>query len=103
MPDMTGKLFEQHAYGIAAIKKMGNVSENFRLYQCGWLGGPTPNEWHGMECIGAEFRVAQSGVNKGKLSIMVPNTRRTVYVSREEIDAERGEEEGQTATEGAEA
>lgn len=103
MLDMTGKLFEQYAYGIAAIKKMGNVSENFRLYQCGWLGGPTPNEWHGMECIGAEFRASQSGANKGKLCIMIPGTRVSVYVSREEINAERGEEEGQTATVGAEA
>lgn len=99
MPDMTEKVFEQHAYGIAAIKKMGNVSDNFRLYQCGWVGGPTPEQWHGMECIGAEYRVAQSGVNKGKLSIMIPGTKVSVYVSREEINAERQCEEGQAAAE----
>lgn len=89
MADMSEKLFEQHAYGIAAIKKMGNISENFRLYECGWLGGPNPEKWHSMQCTGAEFRAAKSGPNKGKLSIMVPGSKRTIYVSREEIDAER--------------
>lgn len=93
MPDMTEKLFEQHAYGIAAIKKMGNISENFRLFQCGWLGGARPEDWHGMQCEGAEFRAARTGPNTGKLSIMIPGSKRTVYVSREEIDAERDVEE----------
>lgn len=89
MANMTIKLFEKYAYGIAAMKKMGEVPENFRLYQCGWVGGGQPDQWHGMQCEGAEFRAAKSGPNKGVLSIMIPGTKRSAYVSRAEIDAER--------------
>ncbi len=89
MANMTIKLFEKYAYGIAAMKKMGEVSEDFRLYQCGWIGGGQPDKWHGMQCEGAEFRAAKSGPNKGVLSIMIPGTKRSVYVSRAEIEAER--------------
>ncbi|WP_208452550.1 hypothetical protein [Burkholderia gladioli] len=35
--------------------------------------------------IGAEFREAKRGPNKGKLSIMVPNTRRIVHLHRDEL------------------
>ena len=79
MANMTIKLFEKYAYGIAAMKKMGEVPENFRLYQCGWVGGGQPDQWHGMQCEGAEFRAAKSGPNKGVLSIMIPGTKRSAY------------------------
>jgi hypothetical protein len=88
MGDMTEKIYESHAYGRAALRKLGKISENFRLFDCGWVGGGQPDQWIGMKCIGAEFRIALKGRNKGKLSIIVPGTERTVYVSREEIAAE---------------
>ena len=84
--DMTEKFYEQYPYGKAALKKMGNVPENFRLYSAG-LQGRYP-DFHGMEVSGAEFREAKTGKNKGKLYIMIANTRRTVYVSNAEIAAE---------------
>jgi hypothetical protein len=40
-----------------------------------------------MEVIGAEFRVAQRGRYKGKYSILVPGTKRTVYLTSAEVDA----------------
>lgn len=90
--DMTVKLFENYAYGKAALKKMGEVPENFRLYSAG-LKGNHP-DFHGMEVSGAEFRAAKTGKNKGRLTIYVAGTDRTAYVSNSEIQAE---EEGGAA------
>lgn len=84
--DMREKVFETLACGKAALKKMGDVPENFRLYSAG-LKGRYP-DFHGMEVSGAEFREAKTGKNKGKLRIMIANTRSTVYVSNAEIAAE---------------
>lgn len=77
-------IFAQQPYGKAALKKLGPVAENFRLYSAGWLG-EQPKDWDTMEIKGAEFRAAKSGPNKGKLVIEIPGTRRTVYVSRAEM------------------
>lgn len=82
--DVEVDTFAQTGFGKAALCKMGEVPENFRLYEAGWLG-ERPEEFSVMEVKGAEFRAAKRGPNKGKLSIIVPGTRRTVYVSREEI------------------
>jgi len=84
--DMTEKIFEPHPYGKAALKKMGVVPENFRLYLAGWIGKHP--DFHGMEVKGAEFRPALTGKNKGKLCIKVKDSDRTAYVSKEEIEAE---------------
>ncbi len=86
--DMTEKLFENYPYGKAALKKMGDVPENFRLYSAA-LKGEHPN-YHGMEVKGAEFRAPKTGKYKGQLSIMVKGTTRTAYVSNSEISAEEG-------------
>jgi len=40
-----------------------------------------------MEVTGAEFREAKSGPNKGKLSVLVPNSKRTVHVHISEMIA----------------
>jgi len=85
--DMQSDLFGQQPYGRAALKKIGTVPENFRLYCAGWIGTPLEKA-DTMKVEGAEFRVAKKGINVGKLSIMVPGTKRTVYVSRAEIIAE---------------
>jgi len=81
MNDMTQKIFEVRPYGKAALKKIGPVAENFRLFEASWLkDGVT------MRVCGAEFREAKRGPNIGRLSIMVPNTTKTVYVTRSEIE-----------------
>ncbi len=41
-----------------------------------------------MKVTGAQFRVDQSGPNKGKLSIMVKGTLRSAYVSKQEMQAQ---------------
>ena len=84
--DMTEKIFELHPYGKAALKKMGIVPENFRLYFAGWIGKYP--DFHGMEVKGAEFRPALAGRNKGKLCIKIKDSDRTAYVSKAEIEAE---------------
>ncbi|WP_341744676.1 hypothetical protein [Azonexus hydrophilus] len=86
MTDMTRDLFAEQPYGKIALAKMGAVPENFRLYQAGWLGNK-PEEWTVMKVIGAEFRAAKSGPNKGKLTIPVEGTTRTAFVTAEEIEA----------------
>ena len=53
--------------------------------------GDHPDEWHVMEVVGAQFRAAKSGQNKGKLTIKVKGTERRTYVTREEIQAAQAE------------
>lgn len=84
--DMEHDVFAEQSYGKVALQKMNPVPENFRLYAAGWLG-EKPEEFTVMEVTGAEFRTAKSGPNKGKLSIMVPGTKRTVYVTKDEMKA----------------
>ena len=83
--DMTRDFFAEYAYGKAALIKMGDVCENFRLYCCSWLD----DERTVMEVTGAEFRKAKRGKFKGILSIIVPGTKKTVFVAKAEIDAAR--------------
>ena len=82
---MTIDIFAMHPYGKAALKKMGDVPENFRLYCAGWIGSK-PEDWKEMDVTGAEFRVAKRGPNKGKLSILIPGTQRKVRVNRKEME-----------------
>lgn len=95
--DLREDIFAPHPYGKAALKKLGPVPENFRLYEAGWLGD-RPQDADVMEVRGAEFREAKSGPNKGKLSIMVKDTKRTVYVTRAEMKEFEDEEEEQCQT-----
>lgn len=84
--DMEIDEFATHSFGKAALKKLAPVSENFRLYTAGWLGNK-PEEMTVMQVTGAEFRRAKSGPNKGKLSILVRGTKRSAFVTRDEIRA----------------
>lgn len=83
---MEHDVFAEQSYGKAALQKMAPVPENFRLYSAGWLG-QKPEVRTVMEVTGAQFRVAKRGPNKGKLSIMVPGTQRTVQVTKAEMKA----------------
>lgn len=81
--DMERDLFAEQPFGAAALKKMGSLPENFRLYRAAWLENRSV-----MEVVGAEFRRAKSGKNKGKLCIYVKGTNRRVVLSREEARGE---------------
>lgn len=83
MSDMTVDIFAEYTSGKVALSKMYYTSENFRLYEAGWLGDGTQREV--MKISGAEFRKAKSGKNAGKLSILIPGTKQTVHVTIEEI------------------
>jgi len=82
--DMAEGIFEGTAIGKAALQKYGQVPENFRIFEAGWLG-ERPEEFTVMEVKGALFREAKSGPNKGKLTIMLPRTTRRVYVTKDEL------------------
>lgn len=74
-------------FGKAAMRKVGDVPENFRFYEAGWIGDGKSKS-NIMEVKGAEFRVAKSGPNKGKLCVKIPDSERKVFVTKEEIKAE---------------
>lgn len=81
--DMTEAVFADQKYGKAALQKLAPTDPNFRLYLAGWLGEKPPFEV--MEVRGAVFRHATRGPNKGKLSIRIPGTTRTVHLTAAEI------------------
>lgn len=68
-------------YGRAAMKKFRKkgVSENFRIYAAGWNKDRTV-----LDVTGAEFKYTDAGI----LDEMVHGTSQTVYLSREELQAE---------------
>ena len=82
--DMTEKIFETTKFGQAALQKLNHVTNSFRLFDAGWLE-TKPEDFNIMKVTGAEFRVAKFGKNKGKMTIIVPGTKRTVYVTKAEI------------------
>ena len=84
--DMEQDVFADQPYGKVALQKLAPVPENFRLYSACWLG-KEPKDFTVMEVTGAEFRVAKTGPNKGKLSVLVAGTKRTTYVTSAEMKA----------------
>lgn len=78
--------FAKELFGRVALKKVGEVDPNFRFYECGWMEAGHPSTWDTMELRGAVFREATRGPRKGKLCIPIPGTKRTVYVTRAEMD-----------------
>lgn len=85
MTDMTTDLFAEYSYGQIALQKLAPVEPDFRLYKAGWLGKGNTREV--MQVTGGVFRKALRGANKGKLSVLVPNSSRSVYVTASEMDA----------------
>lgn len=77
--------FSQHNFGKIALLKMGDVPQNFRIYYAGWLG-KKPDNRQVMKVKGAEFRIAKKGKNKGKLCVLVEGSKRSAYVTAEEIE-----------------
>lgn len=77
-------IFANTGFGKAALKKMGTVPENFRLYFAGWIGAK-PKDWTHMRVSGRVFRAVTKGPRAGRFDIPVPGTIVSVIVSREEI------------------
>lgn len=78
--DMNFCCFAEHPFGKIALKRFGDVPENFRLYEAGWLG-KYPN-FHGMEVKGAEFERLKREPSRGK---KIKGTERTVYISKKDL------------------
>lgn len=78
-------VFASQTFGKVALEKLAPNPPNFMLYIAGWLGDGTRRDV--MEVSGAVFREAKSGPRKGKICVMVPGTKRTTYVTANEMDA----------------
>lgn len=89
--DMREGIYEKLDFGQLALMKLGEIPENFRLYVAGIKPEP-PQEWTHMEVAGAEFREPKSGPNKGKLCIMVPGSRRSLKLMRDELESFRAKQ-----------
>lgn len=81
---MDDMFWHQTEFGIAALKKMGDIPENFRIYSAGWRG-EYPN-YHGMQVTGAEFKRMKRKTTHG---VKIKGTERTVYISKAEIQQEQ--------------
>ncbi len=77
-PTFRADLLAGSAFGRAALKKMGDVPSNFRIYDAGWSEEGSAV----MEVKGAEFR--KTGKRYGDVYKLVPGTGKTVTVSRSE-------------------
>ncbi len=84
--DMEKDFFADQPYGQLALQKMAPTPSDFRLYCAEWLGDK-PNDRQVLKITGGEFRRAKSGKNKGKLSILVKGTDKTVFLTSEEIQS----------------
>ncbi len=82
MADMKVDIFADTSYGKIALRKLGDLPGNFRLYAAQVVGANEDT----IKVTGAEFREAKSGQNKGKLSIRIKGTEKTTYVSSVEMD-----------------
>lgn len=84
--DMEQDFFAEQPYGQLALQKMAPTPADFRLYCAEWLGDK-PGDRRVMKITGGEFRRAKTGKNKGKLSILVKGTDKTVFLTSDEIQA----------------
>jgi len=78
-------IFKDLPFGKVAINKMGNVPDNFKLFNAELIEDCPGN----IKVTGAEFREAKTGPRKGQLVIEIHNTRKSVIVTKEETEAYR--------------
>lgn len=91
MADMTKDIFAETVFGRVALGKMGKkdpLPKNFRLFEAGWVED-MPEDFETMMVRGAEFKKAKSGLNKGKLAIMIKGTTKKVYITHDQINTEK--------------
>ena len=80
---MIPSIYDQMAFGQAALKKFGTVPSNFMLYEA-FMHPQPPASVQGMKVRGAEFVADPSGEEE---LAMVPGSSRTVFVSKAELQA----------------
>jgi hypothetical protein len=83
--DMRDRVLEETSFGVIALRKLGEVAEKFRIYEAGRVPEP-PKDWTHFVVTGAEFTDSLAGPQKGQLNIMIPGTKRTVNVTRAEVE-----------------
>ena len=71
------------AYVKAAVKKLGDVPENFFIYRLAWIG---TGKAAVMQLTGAVFREAKKGKNKGEMCIVIKGSEKVTHMTHEEID-----------------
>src|SRR5215471_7042405 len=81
-------LFAEQPFGQIALKRLGPVAPNFRLFRAEWLG-KNSSDWKVMKVTGAEFRAVKRGPDAGDLTIRIPGTTRTTYVTKDEMEVLR--------------
>lgn len=79
--------FRDTAIGRAAMKKFGDVPENFKIYEAGWIEHQDIDNKGLMFVRAAEFRKALKGPNKGEFCIIVPGTKKLTHITSDEIKA----------------
>lgn len=77
------EMMKDYPPSIAASKKLGEVPEDFAWFEFEWVGEFKTTDT--MKVTGAQFRVAKSGKNKGKRSIMIREGMREIYINSSEI------------------
>lgn len=81
--DMKQDLFADTTYGKIALMKIAATNPNFRLFSAGWMGDGRSREV--MSVTGASFRESTRGKTKGQLTIKIPHTSQTVFVTAKEM------------------
>lgn len=69
----------------AARAKLGELPEDFRMYEAGWLGD-IKGRGGVLEVKGCCFRAAKSGPRKGQLVIPIRGTEKVAYLTCDEVD-----------------
>lgn len=77
-------LMNQTSYGKAALKKMGEVPENFFIYKAEWLEDHL-KDFDTMKVTGAVLRKPIWGAKKDEFCIPIEGTERTVYVNKSDM------------------
>ena len=72
--------FTKTRLGEIVLKKIPNCDPNFRLCFAGWLIGE-----YAMVVIGAIFRKAKFGPNEGNMTVPIPGTKITIYLTPDEV------------------
>lgn len=74
------------SYGRLALLKFNDSHPDFVVYEAEWLSDDT-GQRAVLKVTGAVVRAAKSGPRKGERVVVMPNTKRHVYISRDELEA----------------
>jgi hypothetical protein len=83
--DMNKDLFAEHPFGKVALHLLAPVHADFRLCEAERLQNDCNIKSGIMRVTGHQFRKSLAGPTKGQLTVIVPGTKRTVYVTTHDI------------------